>query len=385
MNDLTLIRKNLFRKRIRAALLMMSILIAFLIFGVLAAFNRTLDAAIDVAAADRLITLNKINFTVTMPFAYLERIRSVEGVELAAHANWFGGYYQQPQNVIQVFATDIPAYLAVYDELIVTQGSLEQALENRQCLVIGVDLLMQQGWELGQRVPIQSNIFQRGDGSRTWEFDLCAVIDGDRPEVQANHALMHYEYFNEDLTFGRDQIGWVLVRTFNTDNNAAVAERIDALFANSPVQTETATEAAFGRQFLDAFGNIGLILQLVVGAAFVLILIIVGTTMATAINERTREIAVLKTLGFQSGRIFRQVLSESVLLSVVGGGVGLLLAWGIIAGLRPVIEVYLPGLAVTGPIALAGLGLMLGFGLLTGILPAMNAMRLKIVDALAKG
>ncbi len=385
MNDLTLIRKNLFRKRIRAALLMLSILIAFLIFGVLAAFNRTLEASIDVAAADRLITLNKINFTVTMPYAYFDRILNVEGVTRAAHANWFGGYYQEPQNILQVFATDIPAYLDVYDELIITQGSLADIEANRQCLVVGVDIMTQREWTFGERVPVQSNIFQRTDGSRTWEFDICAVFDGDRPEVQANYALMHYAYFNEDLAFGRDEIGWVLVRTDDPANNEAVAQRIDALFANSPAETETASEAAFGRQFLDAFGNISLILQLVVGAAFVLILIIVGTTMATAINERTKEIAVLKTLGFRSERIFAQVLSESVLLSLVGGGIGLLLAWSLINGLRAAVEVYLPGLAISGGIAATGLALMLGFGLITGVLPAMNAMRLRIVDALAKG
>jgi len=384
MNDLTLIRKNLFRKRIRAVLLMLCIFVAFLIFGVLAAFNRTLDAAIDVAAADRLITLNKINFTVPMPYAYLERIRNVEGVRVAAHANWFGGYYQQPQNVIQVFAAEIPDYLRVYDELLLTQGSLEAIDADRQCLVVGVDLMVQQGWEFGQRVPVQSNIFQRSDGERTWDFNICATFDGDRPEVQANYALMHYAYFNEDLLFGQDEIGWVLIRTSDPAINEIVSQRVDALFANSPAETETATEAAFGRQFLDAFGNIGLILQLVVGAAFVLILIIVGTTMATAINERTKEIAVLKTLGFQSERIFAQVLSESVLLSLVGGLIGLGVAWSLVTGLRPTIEVFLPGLAVTGDIAALGFALMLGFGLLTGILPAMNAMSLKIVDALSK-
>jgi len=385
MNDATLIRKSLFRNKTRAILLVLSIMTAFLIFSVLGAFSRSLNAGVDTAAADRLVTLNAINFTLTMPYAYWGRVQQIDGVQSVTHASWFGGYFQEPRNFIQSFAVDMESYFQVYPELVPVAGDLERLLARNDCAAIGADLLAQYEWTQGQRVPLSSNIWSKQDGSRVWDVELCLVFDAEDQDVPTNYMMLQYDYYNESLGFNRDQIGWMILTTGDPATNDQVGREIDALFANSPAETETSTEAAFGQAFLEQLGNIGLILTLVIGAAFATILMIVGTTMVMAINERTKEIAVMKTLGFSPPRIFTHVLSESVLLSLLGGLIGLGLAGLMLAGASAALAGQLPGLRLTPVIAGQAVALMLAFGLITGLLPALNAMRTNIVTALGKG
>ncbi|MEQ8404466.1 MAG: FtsX-like permease family protein [Oceanicaulis sp.] len=384
MNDATLIRKSLFRKKTRAILLVLSIMTAFLIFAVLGAFSRSLNAGVETAAADRLVTLNAINFTLDMPYAYYSRVAGVEGVEEVTHANWFGGYFQDPRNVIQAFAVEMESYLAVYDELVITEGDLDTLLTRNDCMALGADLAGQYEWSVGERIPLSSNIWSQQDGARAWDMEVCVIFDADDQDVPANYLIFHYDYFNEALAFNRDRIGWIILTTGDPAINDQVARAIDAQFANSPAETETATEAAFGQAFLEQIGNIGLILTLVIGAAFATILMIVGTTMVMAINERTKEVAVMKTLGFSPPRIFAHVLSESVLLSVLGGLLGLGLAAAMVTLVGGALAGFLPGFRMTAGIVLQAVALMVAFGLVTGLLPAVNAMRLNIVDGLGK-
>lgn len=384
MNDATLIRKSLFRNKTRAILLVLSIMTAFLIFAVLGAFSRALNSGVETAAADRLVTLNAINFTLTMPYAYWGRVDQVEGVQAVTHASWFGGYYQEPRNFIQSFAVDMESYFQVYPELVPVEGDMTAMLARNDCAAIGQDLLDQYEWTQGQRIPLSSNIWSKADGSRVWDVELCLVFDAQDQDVPTNYMMLQYNYYNESLAFNRDQIGWMILTTGDPAINDQVGRDIDTLFTNSPAETETSTEAAFGQAFLEQLGNIGLILTLVIGAAFATILMIVGTTMVMAINERTKEVAVMKTLGFSPPRIFTHVLSESVLLSLVGGLIGLGLAALLLVGVSGALAGQFPGLRMTPTIIGQAVALMILFGLVTGLLPAINAMRTNIVTALGK-
>ncbi len=385
MNDFTLVLKNLFRKKLRAILLLFSILSAFLIFGALGSFYKVFTAGVEVAAADRLIAVNKINFTVSLPLAYVNRVRSIEGVRNASHASWFGGYYQDPRKQVQTFAIEADTYLEAYSELVMPDEQRKAFMETRDCLLTGADLVDQYGWKLGDTVPINSNIWQKRDGSSVWEFTICAIFDGDKETVPANYLMFHYDYYNEDLAFNRDQAGWIILNSANPAMNDDISKQIDALFANSRAETKTSTESAFNKAFLKQMGNIGLILSSVIGAAFATILMIVGTTMVMAVSERTKEIAVMKTLGFRTGRIFRMVLSESLLLALLGGLIGLGIAWALVdLAIGPALAGFLPGMGMTADVALIAIGLMLALGLITGILPALKAMNVTIVDALSK-
>jgi len=387
VNDFDLVRKNLFRRKLRAALMIVSILIAFMIFGVLAGFYRAFTAGEDRAAADRLITVNKINFTQPMPIAYFNRVRAVDGVRQVTHANWFGGYYQDPKNFLMTLAIEPVTYFDMYrSELDIPPEQLQAFISDRSSAVIGESMARKWGWKVGDRVPVASSIFtQRSNGSHTWDFTIAGIVKGKAEQVSTDFLLFQYAYFDETRTFGKDTIGWLILQTNSPENNDRVARTIDAMFANSIAETSTDTEKAFGKAFAAQFGNIALIVFLVVGAAFVTILMIVGNTMALSIRERTREIGVLKTLGFSGPRILRMVLGESVLLALLGGLPGLAIAALITIALRASLANIAPAFAVSPVIALEGIALMIALGLFTGAIPALNAMRLKIATALGRG
>jgi putative ABC transport system permease protein len=229
-----------------------------------------------------------------------------------------------------------------------------------------------------------SNIFTQKNGSHTWDMDIVGIAKPVNPRVDTNFMMFQYAYFDETRSFGKDTIGWILLTTTSPAINDRVMKAIDAMFANSPYETSTDTEKAFNKAFIAQLGNIALIVGLVVGAAFVTILMVVGNTMAMSVRERTREIGVLKTLGFPSGRILKLVLGESVMLALLGGVPGMVVAFVATLVMRDSIANFVPGLSVTLDIYVAALVLMLALGLVTGIIPAVNAMRLRIANALGR-
>ncbi len=386
MNDFTLVRKNLFRRKLRAFLMIASILVAFLIFGVLAGVYASFTAGEDRAAADRLVVVNKVNFTQPLPIAYYNRVRSVAGVRQVAHANWFGGYYQDPRNVLIVMAVEPETYTDIYARDYDLAPEARQAfIRTRTGALVGEAMARKWGWKVGDRVPVASNIFSQRNGSHTWDFDIVGIFTAKTQQNDTNLMFFQYDYFDETRSFGKDTTGWLVLQTANPADNDRVAKAVDAMFANSTAETATDTEKAFNKAFAAQFGNIALITVLVVGAAFVTILMIVGNTMALTVRERTREIGVLKTLGFSGGRILSLVLGESLLLALLGGLPGLALAALATAWLRPSVSNLLPGFALTGDIVVEAVILMLALGLITGIVPALNAMRLKIATALGRG
>jgi len=386
MNDFVLVRKNLFRKKLRAILMIVSILVAFLIFGMLAGFYRAFTAGEDRAAADRLVVVNKINFTQPLPIAYFNRVRGVEGVRQVAHLNWFGGYYQDPKNFLIALAVQPETYLEVYGNDIDMSAEERQAfIRERTGALVGETMARKWGFKVGDRIPVNSNIFSQRNGSRTWDMTIVGILKAKRPEIDTNFMVFQYAYFDETRSFGKDTIGWMVLQTTSPDLNDRVAKAIDQMFANSSAETSTDTEKAFNKAFAAQLGNIALIVTLVVGAAFVTILMIVGNTMALTIRERTREIGVLKTLGFSGPRILTLVLGESVLLALLGGLPGLVLAAIAAFALRTSMQNFLPGFAVTPEILALGVALMILLGVVTGIIPALNAMRLKIAAALGRG
>jgi len=386
MSDFRLIFKNLFWRRLRALLMIAAILVAFAIFGVLAAFYRGFNAGEDLAAANRLIVVNKINFSQSMPVSYYNRVRSVAGVSHVTYASWFGGYYQDPKNFLTVFAVDPASYFEVYrDDLDIDPEALKAFVQRRSSAVVGEKMAAKWGWKVGDRIPVSSNILTQRNGSQSWDFDIVGIVRGKGEQANTNVLLFPYDYLNETRAFGKDTIGWMVLQTAPRADNDGVAKVIDTMFANSTTETSTDTEKAFGKAFAAQYGNVSLIILLVVGAAFVTILMIVGNTMALAVRERTRQIGVLKTLGFSGQRILAIILGEAILLATLGGVPGLIIAALLTNTLRGSIAEIAPAFAVSPFILLAGTGLMISLGLVTGIVPAMHAMRLKIAAALGRG
>jgi putative ABC transport system permease protein len=385
VNDLVLIRKNLFRRKLRAILMMVSILIAFAIFAVLASFERAFNAGQDRATPDRLVVLNKINFTQPLPISYYNRVAAIDGVAQITHFSWFGGYYQEPRNFIAAFAVDPENWMKLRDSDFVFSPEARAAfIRERTGVLVGARMMEKWGWKIGDHIPISSNIWSQKNRSHAWDFIIVGSFTARIPQADTNVMLMGYDYFNETRSFGKDLISWLALRTTSVAANERVTDAIDGMFANSPYETTTDSEKAFNKAFAAQLGNIALIVELVVGAAFVTILMIVGNTMVMTVRERTREIGVLKTLGFSGGRILRMVLGESILLALLGGLPGLVVALLLITRVRDSLVSFVPTLSLYPDIAAAAVGLMVVFGIITGLVPALNAMRLNIVTALGR-
>ena len=385
MNDRSLMWKNLWRKPVRTILLLVSITIGFAILATTVSFN--LASSQFNTLPTRMVSLSKINFTESLPMAHYDRISHMDGVRVATHMNWFGGYYREPRNFLTVFATDPQTYFQVYSEDLqgVPAAQRDAFFHERTAMLVAEPIARHWGWRVGQRIPLRSNIFTNGStGNDTWEFTLVGTIPTPQGSSQTGAVLIHYDYFNDTKTFGRDRVGWIPFLTASASVNDRVIHAIDARFANSADETSTQDEATFGASFAAQRGNITLIITLIVGAAFAAILLIVGTTMALAVRERTKEIGVMKTLGFSSGRVLRMVLGESLLLSVLGAVFGVLIAAGLLKLLSAQSEgagfvISLVPLAVVGAFVVALL-----LGLATGLPPALSAYRMRIIEALGR-
>jgi len=383
MKYLPLIWRNLLRRKIRTIFTTASIFIAFLLFGVLMAIKAAFSMGIDVAGADRLMTIHRVSFIQPLPKSYLERIRGVDGVTQITHANWFGGIYQDPDNFIANFAVDPETYLAMYPEYEIPEEQKTAWFANRTGAVVGIDTARRFGWKVGDRVPLQGTIYRKPDDS-PWEFTIDGIYDSQVKGTDKTLFFFHYDYLNETIgQFGRDQVGWYIVRVENPAEADAVAKRMDALFANSPAETKTATEKVFASDFAKQVGDIGAIMTAIAAVVILFILFVAGNAMAQSIRERTNELAILKTLGFNDRKVLAMVLFESSLIALLGGGLGLLVAWLMIAQGDPT-GGFLPIFYFPPRDLVLGCVMVLVLGILSGMVPALQAGRLKIVDALRR-
>jgi len=380
-----LIWRNAWRKKIRTSLTVLSVLVAFLLFALLNAIGYAFRGGQDLSSAERLIVLNKISLINPLPISYQARIASTPGVESVSHASWFGGYYQDPRNQFAQFPVVAKDYFGLYPELKMPPEQLEAFAKNRIGTVVGRELAEKFGWKIGDRIPIQATIWTKADGGRTWEFELEGIFSNDDPRSSTAFMLFNYDYFEEARAFGKGTVGWYIFRIAPGADPTEVAKAVDAQFANSPYETETSTEAAFAASFAKQFGNIALIVQLILGAVFFTLLLVAGNTMSQSVRERIPELAVLKTVGFADRAVLGIVLSESILIIAMGGALGLGLGWMIVQGAAQAMGASLPGIYLTPQAMLLACGFMVVAGVLAGLFPAVKAMRLTIVDALARG
>ena len=383
MKYLYLVWSNLKRKKMRTILTLLSIMVAFVLFGYLAAIKQGFSQGIEVAGADRIVVRHKISIIQMLPQTYESRIEQIDGVEDAVHQTWFGGVYQKPSNFFTQMPVEPEEYLEMFPEFLLSEEEKQAWLSTRSGAIAGRGTAERFGWKVGDRIPINATIWPREGGKRSWEFDLVGIYDGVEKGTDTTQFLFRYDFFDESRQFGKGLIGWYSVRIADPDRAAEVALSIDQEFANSPVETKAEPEGAFVQGFANQVGNIGFIMVSIVAAVFFTMLLVAGNTMAYAVRERTNELAVLKAIGFTDGGVLGLVLGESVLLAVLGGGIGLGLALMLVSmgdptnGALPIF--YLPARDLITGIVLIGT-----MGLVAGILPALQAQRLQIADALRR-
>jgi len=379
MKYLILIWAGLWRKKTRTILTMLSIVVAFLLFGLLQGINQGMNNVYQSLNVDRLYIQSRMSMSDGLPISYLERIKSVPGVRAVTHWSFFGGFYQNAQNSLPVFAIDAATQFAVYPKIKIPKEQIEAMQRTRTGAIISNEIAIKYGWKIGDRIPLGTSIWTKKDGSDTYPVDVVGIMDvsaynmGSFPSFYINYA-----YLDEARAFGNGSLMYYIASIDDPRRGSEIAASIDALFANSHDETTTQTEQAFAQSQIKQVGDINLIANSIVGAVLFTLLFLTGNTMMQSVRERTPELAVLKTLGFSDTKVLTLILLEAIVLCVFAALTGLALAriafgfMGAVFGSLP-----LPMLVIETGVAIAIL-----LALISGSPPALRSTRINIVDAL---
>lgn len=384
MKYLRLVFSQLFAKKTRTILTLLSLIMAFLLFGLLQAVNVAFSSpAQSAAGATRLVVQSRVSFTQALPMRMLPELEAIKGVNRVYFQQWFGAYYQEPNNQLVGFAVEPMRLKDVYPEWTLSDAEWQQFERTRTGIIVGKTLANRFGWKVGDKIPLNSNIWPQQDGSKAWTFDIVGIFGGRDADAERRAGLIYinFAYFDEARQFGRGGAGIYVLRLNSANDTDAVKQAIDSRYENSPEETKTQTEQEFQLNFLKQLGDINLIVNAILGAVFFTILLLTGNTMAQAVRERIPQFAVLKTLGFTDGTVTWLVLAEAFILILLGALIGMAIAWAVgytlsavFGGSGSAVNFKVWGYAAISVVVLA---------IAVGLPPALRARRLKIVDALA--
>ncbi|HAI58888.1 MAG TPA: hypothetical protein DCM32_03315 [Xanthomonadaceae bacterium] len=378
---LGLVLSGLTRKKLRTTLTFLSLLAAFTLLGLLQAVNSLFSGAADFLGANRLITQASTSFTQPLPMRLLPQIEAVPGVTAVGHSQFFGGQLGDTRSFFPQFAVNPQRLRQTYPEWVMEEDAWRTFTSTQDGAIAGRLLAEQNGWKVGDIIPLNSFIWTKADGTRLWEWRLVGIFDGKDEEWQKRANLMYLNFgqFDEGRAPGaRGLAGVFVVQVANPQDSERIASTIDAKFANSSEETKTQSEQEFQLGFIRQLGDIGLIVNLITGAVFFSILFLTGVAMSQAVRERIPELAVLKCLGFTDRQVMWLVLAESFVLCLLGALAGMGVANLVMGFLPP--DFPITADAFVWAVAAAS---VLVLTVLVGLPPALTARRLKIVDALA--
>lgn len=373
-----LVFSNLLRKKLRLTLTIGSFAVALFLFAVLAVVRGAFDRGTDIAGADRLVVINRVSIVNPLPISYQEKVQRIPGIAAVAHLNWFGGVYQDEKNFFPQFVIDPENQRRVMPELVVPDDQWQAFIRDRQGAIVGAKTAERFGWKIGDRIPLKNVAYGAGD---TWEFNLDGIYHSGRGGNE-RQFWFQWDYFEERVPQSfRGSVGWYLVKLDSPDKAASVALTIDDTFANSPSETKTETESAFASGWAKQLGNIQLLINTIGSVVFFTLLLVTGNTMAISVRERAGELAVLKAIGFSDLLVLFFVLAESFTIAVIGGLLGLGLAFLVVPTLSTALNGLLPDLILSPRILSLGMLAATLVGIVSGLLPGIGAMRLGVVKA----
>lgn len=384
--------KNVSRNRLRAVLTVLGVATALLAFVFI---RTTLDAwmtGAEHAAQDRLGTMHKVTFTMDLPRTYFEELDgtrgTVPGVKAATYQNWFGGKHPvREQDFFATMAVDTDTFFEVYADMEVPPEQLAAWKENRQGAIIGEALAKTFDWKVGDEITLLGTIYP-GD----WKFTIEGIYTAKRRAVDKSQLIFHWKYLNESLQQAApdraERIGWISTLIDSSARGAEIAQAIDAKFEERDVQTRTMSERALSMEFMGSFGAILTALNVVSGVILVIMMLILGNTIAMSVRERTNEYGVLLALGFRPKHIALFVMGEGLAIGLLGGLVGLALAYPFINGMGKWIEdnmgSFFPYFQVPVDVAITAVVLATLLAGLAAVIPAYRASRLDVIDALRR-
>jgi len=383
MKFFALVWGSLKRKKSRTILTLLSIFVAFVLFGLLCTIKEAFTAGVSMAGADRLVVRHKVSLIMNLPVSYKARMENIPGVDTAAHFTWFNGIYQnEPKNFFGTFPLELEPFLRVYPEYRISDDQKQAFLRTRNGAIVGRTLLNRFRWKIGDHIALNSPIWPNKSGN-AWDFEIVGVFDAGKKNTDTSGMYFRYDYFDEGRANGTGLVGWYGVRVKDPDKAGDIARAIDAEFTNSPYETKAEPEGAFMQGFAAQIGDIGTILIGILSAVFFTILLVAGNTMSQPVRERVEELGVLKAMGFTNELVLVLVLAESCLLAAVGGLAGLGAAWLFTSRGSPVPSM-LPIFYLPVHYIFIGVGIVFVLGIIAGIVPALQAMRLQIAVALRK-
>jgi putative ABC transport system permease protein len=382
MKYFVLIWAGLWRKKTRTILTMLSIVVAFLLFGLLQGINQGIKAGLSDTRNNRLWTTSRMSAINSIPESLMDRMMTVKGVRNIAHLSFFGGYFQDAKNAIPAFATNIDKLALVYPELNITPAQIAAMQATRPGALIGRPLANKYGWKVGDKVPVGTTIWTNNDGSNNWAFDIVGIFDplpGSKGNPLASAFWINYDYWDEARQFDKHRVHQFIIQVDDPAHSAAISAQIDKLSENSFDETRTQTENAALQSRLKQLADINFIANAIVGAVMFTLLFLTANTMMQSVRERIPELAVLKTLGFTGGKVSVLVLTESLLLCLFAAVAGLILS----AGAMKIVGSVLGPATLLPVVIVFGLLIAVALAIVSGLPPALRAQRLNIVDALA--
>lgn len=372
---------NLFRKKVRLLLTIGSFAVALFLFAFLAVVQDAFSRGANVAGADRLVIINRTSIINTIPLSYRDKILRISGVKYITHNNWFGAIYKDEKNFFPQFVIDPENQRQVMSELLVPDDQWNNFLKDRQGAIVGARTAERFGWKIGDRVPLMSTLW----GGGNWEFNVDGIYHGKRPQDDETQFWLQWDYFQEHIPDRiKGQVGWYVLKLDSPDDAVRVSKAIDAEFANSPNETKTETESAFAANWVKQFGNIKFLIVTIGTVVFFTLLLVTGNTMAISVRERTSELAVFKAIGFSDRSVLLFVLAESLIIALIGGVLGLLFAVAAVPGLAKALNGLLPSLVLSPSVLVIGMILAVVVGIISGLLPGLNAMHMRVVNALRR-
>jgi len=371
------VAKNAFRNKRRSILTVLSIGFSLLLLT----FMMTLWHAFaledgSAESAQRLVVRHRVSLTFTLPMYYRDKIRAIPGVVAVVPNSWFGGIYkdQKPENFFARFGTDPDEFLKVYPELKIPDDQVKAWQRDRQGAIVSDSLAQKYGWKLGDRVVIQGDIYPVN-----LELYIRGIYHSD-PDFKS--LYFNSKYLEESVSFIKGQAGTFDILADNPSDVSKIASTVDAMFRNSPQPTKTESEKAFGLEFVAMLGNVKAFILSICGAVLFATLLVSANTIAMSIRERTREVAVLKTLGFTKLGVLALFVGEAVALSIVGGLIGACLGRAMVFGFSQAPQMTFFPLRMTPAIWLMALGVSALVGLLSAAIPSYHASQVNIVDGL---
>jgi putative ABC transport system permease protein len=382
-----LVRKNLFKHKLRAILTIASLAVAIFLLCLLRSLVTALDAGVRSAAANRVIVQSSVSLYVYMPESYTQKLATIDGVEKVCPGNWFGGYYQEPKNFFAQFAFDMHAFLDIYPEIEIIEGSREDLFKDRQACIIGDDLAQKfdTKFKVGDTFPVTATFFPRADG-RAYEFKIAGIYHTKKQTFDNSTLFFHYDLLQKALetgdVTGPKGVAWFTMSIKPGYDPIKVMEAADAMFENGPQRIQCTSEREWQQQFVSMMGNVPFFVNSIGTGVMIAILLAAVNTMLMAAREQTRDIGVLKALGFTDASVFGAMLSQALFLCGLGGALGIAVAKLTEGWFISKLGNMFPGYAVTSSTLLLAVVLTLAIGLFAGIAPALTARRLKVIDAL---